>query len=95
MVSSLNPTLVENQIIKFITEVNKKISKKDISIDGEFCPGAFIRSQILVNVIGRIARVLDIIIPPSCYIFHDKQLKKQLTIKEAVQKLLKESTNGK
>jgi hypothetical protein len=86
--------LVEKEIIKTIDEINSITEKLDIVIDKDFCPGNFIMSQVLITAMTRIGRALQITIPDSCYIFHDKKSLKQFSIKEATQKLIKEATHG-
>jgi len=80
--------------IKEVLEEIKEALDTEVLIDGECRPSAFFKSQVLVTAIGRIAAALDIEIPLNCYIFFDKRANKQLTIKEATQKLLKEAKNG-
>jgi hypothetical protein len=90
----LDNALVEAKIIKAVDEIKEKL-KLDAVVDVAFCPGQFIASQVLVTLIDRIAEALEVIIPDNCYIFHDKKGLKQLSIKEAAQKLIKESKNEK
>ncbi len=81
---------VEEIIVKAIGNVNK-ILKIDAIVNGESCPGTLIASQILITVMGRIGKELNVVIPDNCYIFHDKKTQAQLTIKEAAIKLIKEA----
>ena len=86
---------VENELLSSIEEIKKKF-KLDLNITTDVCPGTVgIQSQILVTVMGRIARKLDINIPDNCYIFHDRNPRRQLSIREAAQKLIKVVKNGK
>lgn len=88
---NLNHDLVEKEIIRAVEEINNNIQQVDAVIDEDFRPGNFIMSQVLLTAMVRIGRALGIVIPDSCYIFHDKATKTQSTIKEATQKLLKEA----
>lgn len=85
--------MAEQKIVKIIEEIRDTL-EVDVSIDGNCSPGFFFKSQVLVTAIGRVAVALNVIIPDKCYIFFDKQKNKQLTIKEAAQKLIKEAKNG-
>jgi hypothetical protein len=86
--NKLDSNLVEKKIIEHVTGIKNKLKLDAPSIDGEFCPGNIIESQILVTVIGRLANALQIVIPLGCYPFKDKKTSKQLTIKEAAQILV-------
>ena len=83
----------ESAIIDVLEKINEAIDS-EVVVNTDICPGSFFKSQILVTAIGRIAKALEIIIPENCYIFFDKKLQKQLSIKEAAQKLLKEAKYG-
>ena len=76
-----------------ILEIIKRIcgqQKIDEEVNLDFCPGKFIMSQVLVSIIPEIEIRTGINIPIEVYIFHDTNKNKgQLSIKEAVQKLLK------
>lgn len=85
--------LVEKEIINVIKEINNQINIKEV-VDADFCPGTFIPSQVLLTQIGRIGKMLNVVIPDNCYIFHDKTTSRQLSVKEAVQKLIKEAKYG-
>lgn len=93
---NLDTNLVEKEIIKILEEIKGQL-KIEAAINEECLPGELngITSQILITAIGRLANTLKISIPLNCYIFHDKISQKQLTIKEAAQKLIKSATNGK
>lgn len=91
---ALKVDLVENEITKAIEEINS-ILKIDANINISCCPGNIgISSQILVTLMGRLEGILNVKIPDNCYIFHDRKSQKQLTIKEAAQKLIKEAIDG-
>ena len=92
--ATLDPKLVEKEIAKLIIEINNTI-KIDAVVDEDCSPGSIgISSQILITAMGRIGRTLGVTIPDNCYIFHDKKTQKQLTIKEAAQKLIKVAIHG-
>lgn len=84
--------VVEKEIIKMIEEINNITENLDLIIDKDFCPGNLMMSQVLITAMVRIGRALKVTIPDNCYIFHDKKTLKQLTIKEATQKLINEAT---
>lgn len=88
--------VVENEIKKIIGEIKKQF-KLDQEINADCIPGNLegVTSHILVTVTGRIANALGVVIPNSCYIFHNKKDDKQLSIKEATQKLIKFAKDGK
>lgn len=88
---NLNYDLVKKEIIRAVEEINSNTQQVDAVIDEDFRPGNFIMSQVLLTAMVRIGRAFSVLIPDSCYIFHDKKTKTQLTIKEATQKLLKEA----
>jgi len=87
---------LEEQIEREIINIVKKVCKQqniDETVDGEFCPGKFIMSQGLVSIVPEIESKIGISIPLECYIFNDNiKNKEQLSIKEAVKKLLKVTT---
>jgi hypothetical protein len=85
---------VEKEITNAIKDVNQRF-KIGSTVDGDVCPGDSIASQILVTIMGRIGSKLGASIPNNVYIFYDKKSHKQLSIKEAAQKLLNAVTNGK
>lgn len=90
-------TLAEVQIKEEVTKVVKEICSKlkiDVVVDADFCPGEYIKSQILLTFIGSIADALSVTIPNDSYIFSDKN-QKQLSIKETAQKILKVAKHGK
>jgi len=85
--------IVEAEIFTAIDEVNRKFNMS-AEITTDFCPGNSLPSQILVTLMVRIGEKLGVVIPDNCYIFHDGKERKQLSIKEAVSKLLKMGKNG-
>uniref|UniRef100_UPI004049A840 hypothetical protein n=1 Tax=Flavobacterium sp. TaxID=239 RepID=UPI004049A840 len=82
---------LEQEIISIIRDVCKH-QEIDEVISGNFVPGNYIMSQILVSIFPQIEITTGINIPIDCYIFHDSKTKKQLNIKDAVSKLLNLST---
>ena len=78
---------IENQIKAVIEEINEE-TELNSSITVNTCPyDVGISSQILVSVMGLLENKLEIEIPASCYIFHDKTSNRQLSIKESALKL--------
>lgn len=81
---------------EIITIVKKVCDQQNINeeVNSEFCPGKFIMSQVLVSIIPEIEIKTGLTIPIECYIFHDSSKnKEQLSIKNAVKKLLKAAKN--
>lgn len=64
-------------------------------VDGEFVPGNYIMSQVLISFTSQIELNLDVKIPEQVYIFYDCENKIQLSIKEATQKLIHIIKKGK
>lgn len=89
---TLNPDIVEEQVVAVVKEICEAL-KIEVVIDGEFCPGNFIKSQVLLDTISTIEDALGITIPNEHYVFSEK--KKQLSVKEAVQKIIKVAKDGK
>jgi hypothetical protein len=94
--SSLKTDIVENKLISIILDYCK-ILEMDIpeKVNADFVPGKYIKSHVLLTAISDISLVLDIEIPNNCYIFFDSALRKQLSIKETVQKILRVAINAK
>lgn len=84
---------IEQEIITIVKRVCEQQSINE-DVNGEFCPGKFIMSQVLVSIIPEIEIKTGMTIPVECYIFHDSNKnKEQLSIKNAVKKLLKVAKN--
>jgi hypothetical protein len=83
---TLQAELVETEVLNVIREFCMTL-KIDIPIDVEFCPGNFIKSQVLLTAISTIQDALGVTIPNDCYVFSNKD-NKQLSIKETAQKIL-------
>ncbi|MBF4519165.1 hypothetical protein IRZ71_22660 [Flavobacterium sp. ANB] len=77
---------IENEVIRIIEEICTKL-KIEVKVDSEFCPGNFIKSQVLLTFISVIEDNLELVIPNECYIFCDKD-QRQLTIRETSQKII-------
>ena len=92
---NLNPSVVEAELVKIIDEVNKSISTDEVDVDTNCIPGNIgISSQILITIMGRVGNALGITIPDDCYIFYDKKNNRQLSIKEAAQKIIEKAKDG-
>ena len=92
---TLNITRVESELMNSIQEVKEMFNLGD-PITGDVCPGSIgIASQVLIDVMVRIGSKLGVSIPDNAYIFYDKDSRKQLSIREAAQKLINVSKNGK
>lgn len=86
---------VENEIVKVVSSICKTLMI-EMPIDINTCPGNIpgITSQILVTVMGKLQTFLCVTIPDNVYIFHDKKNNKQLSVKEAANKLIKTAKHG-
>ena len=89
----LSNNQIETEITNAVVEVAKKL-KIQADITSGSCPGDVIRSHILLTLMGRLQSTLGVTIPNNVYIFYDKKNHRQLTIKEAAQKLIKSVQNG-
>lgn len=84
---------IEQEIIAIVKKVCEQQDIKE-EVNGNFFPGRFIMSQVLVSIIPEIEVKTGLTIPIDCYIFHDSNKnKEQLSIKNAVKKLLKVAKN--
>lgn len=82
---------IEQEVINIVKAICEK-DKITENIGLDFCPGKFIMSVVLVSVaIPTIEAKTGLTIPIDCYPFYDKDKREQLSIKNAVQKLLKVS----
>jgi hypothetical protein len=82
---------IENEIVKIVQRIcaQQKIVEE---ITPESCPGKLLMSQVLVSITPEIEARVGVSIPVECYIFHDNNKNKEkLSIKKAVNKLLKVS----
>jgi hypothetical protein len=84
---------IEQEIVAIVKKVCEQQDIKE-EVNGNFCPGLFIMSQVLVSIISEIEIKTGLTIPIDCYIFYDSNKnKEQLSIKNAVKKLLKVAKN--
>lgn len=90
---TLQAEKIEMEIINIIKGLCEKLNI-DETVNSDFCPGTFIRSHVLVSIVPEIEIKTGITIPLECYIFNDKD-NNPLSIKNAVDKLLKEITKAK
>ena len=88
---------VEKAIIEEIEKLKGLSSvNAEAEIDKECKPGSIgVRSQILVDIMGKLEESLGVIIPNNCYIFRDGDGIRELTIREAAEKLIKIAKNAK
>jgi acyl carrier protein len=93
---------IENKIVEdaILEEIGKLrgLSSVDAEaeIDKECKPGIIgVRSQILVDIMGKLEETLGVTIPNNCYIFRDGDGIRELTIREAAEKLIKIAKNAK
>lgn len=86
--TNLSIEAVEMEIVKVVQEAATHMGVA-IDVNASCAPGiSGISSQVLVTVMCRLEGILDITIPDNCYIFHDRTSLRQLTIREASEKLL-------
>ena len=83
----LDRDVVKEEIVRIVGTM-KNTYNFEPDIDGDFRPGIKVPSQVLLSLMVRVAKKLEVIIPDSCYIFYDKKNHKQLSIEEAVEKLI-------
>jgi hypothetical protein len=93
---------IENHIVEnaILEEVEKLKGLSSVNVDAEInidCkPGIIgIRSHVLVDITGILEEVLEIIIPNNCYIFRDSDGIRELSIREAAEKLIKIAKHAK
>ena len=80
---------IEQEVITIIKRVCDQQNINE-EVNSGFCPGKFIMSQVLVSIIPEIEIKTGMTVPIECYIFYDSNKNKtQLSIKNAVKKLLK------
>ena len=92
--------IVEDAIIKEIEKLRGLSTvDADADINKDCKPGIIgIRSQILVDITGKLEEILEVVIPNNCYIFRDKDGITEFTIKQAAENLIKiakKEKNGK
>ncbi len=89
--------IVEEAIIQEIEKL-KGLSSMDSTaeINKECKPGIIgVRSQVLVDIMGILEKILEVVIPNNCYIFRDSDGIRELTIREAAEKLIKIAKHAK
>lgn len=84
MIKKLNE--IERTIKDLVIEIKNTLNLKE-KIDSDVCPGDFIKSDALMTVTSRLNNKLGISIPLNCYPFRDKKSHKELSIKEAAEKI--------
>lgn len=77
---------IEQVIVDIINKLCKKCNINE-TVNGDFCPGTYIKSHVLVSIIPEIEIKTGISIPLECYIFNNKENNPH-SIKNAVNKLL-------
>lgn len=89
--------IVEDAILEEIEKLKGLSSvDSDAEINKECKPGIIgVRSQILVDIMGKLEETLGVTIPNNCYIFRDGDGIRELTIREAAEKLIKIAKNAK
>ena len=93
--ADLNINLLEREIVKVVQEAADLMGVA-VKVDAGCAPGnSGISSQVLVTVMCRLEGILNVEIPDNCYIFHDKMSLRQLSIREASEKLWNVIKNGK
>lgn len=93
---------IENKIVEeaILEEIEKLKGLSSVDSNAEInieCkPGIIgVRSQILVDIMGKLEETLGVTIPNNCYIFRDGDGIRELTIREAAEKLIKIAKNAK
>ena len=94
--NTLQAEQIEKEVIAIITDYCQILELEvPTSINKNFVPGNFIKSHVLLAAISDIAVALDVEIPPECYVFFEKSERRQLSIKETVEKILKVAVTEK
>lgn len=94
---NIDSQIVQQAILREIEKLKGLSSLDDeAEINVECKPGVIgVRSQVLVYITGALEESLNIIIPNNCYLFRDGDGIRELTIREAAEKLIKFSKNAK
>ncbi len=77
-----------DQVIEGLTTLIQDTKNElniEASIDEETRPLKIIKSEVLVDIIGRLEDLLGVQIPANCYPFFDKEKCEELSIKQAAQ----------
>lgn len=94
---SIDQHTVEDAIIQEIENL-KGLSNipTETEITEESKPGLLgVRSQILVDIMGKLEELLNVAIPNNCYIFRERDGITELSIAKAAEKLIKIATHAK
>jgi hypothetical protein len=94
---SIDKITVEDVIIQEIENL-KGLSNipTETEISKESRPGLIgVRSQILVDIMGKLEELLNVVIPNNCYIFRERDGFTELSIAQAAEKLIKIATHAK
>ncbi len=84
----INEDIVEAAIVKAVEDLNENLGI-GASVSAGLCPGTSgFFSIALLDLYPTIADSLGIVIPVNKYIFQEEKTRRQLTIKEATQKLI-------
>jgi len=91
----INNKVIEDAIIEEVKKLRGLSTvDADAMIDKNCKPGVIgVRSHVLVDVMGILEEILQVVIPDNCYIFREN--KKELSIKEAAAKLKNKATYAK
>lgn len=91
----INNKVIEDAIIEEVKKLRGLSTvDADAKIDKNCEPGLIgVRSHVLVDVMGILEEILQIVIPDNCYIFRENR--KELSIKEAAVKLKNKATYAK
>jgi hypothetical protein len=85
--SELNVDKIEKELVKAVQDAADHMGIAYTASGGTAPGGSGVGSQVLITVMCRVEAILDITIPDNCYIFHDRTSLRQLTIREASEKL--------
>ena len=94
---SIDQHTVEDAIIQEIENL-KGLSNipTETEISEESKPGLLgVRSQILVDIMGKLEELLNVAIPNNCYLFRERDGVTELSIAKAAEKLIKIATHAK
>lgn len=88
---SIDIQTIEDTILQEIEKLKDLPSvDPEAKIDKDSKPGMIgLSSNVLVTITGYLEDILEVEIPPSCYIFRDSDGVRELNIREAAEKLQK------
>lgn len=85
--ANLTIDVIEKEIVKVVREAATHMNVA-VKVDSECAPGnAGLSSHVLVTAMCRLEGILNVEIPENFYIFHDNTSLRQLSIREASEKL--------